>query len=151
NPVFYAGRFVIYFLIWWALTSSLNSSSVRQDRTGDMREREKRAGLGAFGIVCLFITLTFAATDWIMSLDPRWYSTVFPAWLLIRFCDLLWTIMPFFHASNESVALGPIWMGIGAWLAMGGIWLFFFVNNIKKYPLIPSHGMLVSEEALEHA
>ena len=42
--------------------------------------------MGAWGIVITTLTVTFAWTDWVMSLDAHWYSTIFGAWFLICGC-----------------------------------------------------------------
>ncbi len=34
--------------------------------------------LGAPGIVVYALTITFASIDWVMSLEPDWYSTIYP-------------------------------------------------------------------------
>ena len=83
NPVMFLIRNLIYFGAWTFFTYSLTSSELREDKTGDKRLGEQRASMGAWGIVVTTLTVTFAWTDWVMSLDPHWYSTMFGAWWLI--------------------------------------------------------------------
>ena len=35
------------------------------------------------GLVICFLTITFAAIDWVMSLEPDWFSTIYGAMLII--------------------------------------------------------------------
>ncbi|MCS6778054.1 MAG: hypothetical protein RMJ43_07060 [Chloroherpetonaceae bacterium] len=83
NPPFYVARQVIYFAIWWSLMSVLNRSAARQDVSQDPREAQLRANVAAPGIVAFVLTITFAYTDWVMSLDPHWFSTIFSSWFLV--------------------------------------------------------------------
>jgi hypothetical protein len=76
NVPFYFWRAVGYFAIWNGLVWLLNRWSVAQDRpdAGDPRHLRQ---LGAGGLVLYGLTITFAAVDWIMSLEPHWFSTIF--------------------------------------------------------------------------
>ncbi|HET8540380.1 MAG TPA: hypothetical protein VFL83_10960 [Anaeromyxobacter sp.] len=66
-----------YFAVWIAVAFLLRGWSVRQDAAGDpaLTIRQRRLGAGALPFLAL--TMTFAAFDWMMSLDPRFYSTIF--------------------------------------------------------------------------
>ena len=76
-------RQIIYFVSWTVLAIVLNNSSRRQDQTGDEREAQKRANIAAPGLVWFIISVTGAYTDWVMSLDPYWFSTIFPSWFVV--------------------------------------------------------------------
>lgn len=82
NPTFFTIRTVIYFAFWIGFTLYLTRSSLLQDKTGDQRLMDKRASVSAFGIVLFVLSVTFAFTDWAMSLDPKWLSTVYGAWFV---------------------------------------------------------------------
>lgn len=77
TPVWFAFRTVVYFIIWWLFASLLIGSSRRQDETGSGREERWRFNLSPPGIVIYVVTVTLAATDWVMSLSPHWFSTIF--------------------------------------------------------------------------
>ena len=80
NVPFFLGRAAGYFTIWIALSLLLNRRSVAQERVSDFdvaRARRFRI-VSAVGLVLYGLTITFAAIDWIMSLEPLWYSTIFP-------------------------------------------------------------------------
>jgi hypothetical protein len=73
----FAVRWGIYFLIWSFLAYRLSSWSYQQDVSGDPRLSQKRANLGAPGMMIMLITVTLSMTDWVMSLYPGWDSTIF--------------------------------------------------------------------------
>ncbi|MGD0138597.1 MAG: quinol:cytochrome C oxidoreductase [Tepidisphaeraceae bacterium] len=74
---FFVGRAVVYFVIWSWLGTWYWKQSVKQDRTGDIELTRRMQWWAPLGLVLFGLTLTFAAWDWIMSLDPLWYSTIF--------------------------------------------------------------------------
>jgi hypothetical protein len=65
NAPFFIARSLGYVVTWSALALPLSRSAVPQRR---------RAGIG---LVLLFLTATFAATDWLQSLEPHWHSTIY--------------------------------------------------------------------------
>ncbi len=83
NYPFFAVRFVLYFAIWIGISMALNRWSLEQDRTGDRTLADKRTNLSAPGLVLFFITCTFAFTDWVMSLEPHWFSTIYGIWFVV--------------------------------------------------------------------
>ncbi len=70
-------RALIYFAVWGAIAWRLRSLSLRQDETGDPLLTVSQRRLSAPGLVLFVLTVTFAAFDWLMSLQPTWYSTIF--------------------------------------------------------------------------
>ncbi|MEO0478153.1 MAG: hypothetical protein AAF196_01605 [Planctomycetota bacterium] len=77
NPTFWYIRAAIYLGIWAALARFFRNASLKQDETGDPALTTKMAGRAAPGLAAFGLTLTFAAVDWIMTIDPHWYSTIF--------------------------------------------------------------------------
>lgn len=82
NDGFFHGRAVVYFVVWSVLALVLYRSSVRQDTLeANPLEREKGVRrvwlVSAAGIVLYGLTQSFQAIDWLMSLQPHWYSTIF--------------------------------------------------------------------------
>jgi hypothetical protein len=77
NPNLFVLRAVIYFAIWSALALLLNWYSLQQDRTAESRFRKRMQMISGPGLGVLVLTVTFAAIDWAMSLDPAWSSTIF--------------------------------------------------------------------------
>ncbi len=77
NETFFFVRVAIYFAIWIGLAHYFRSKSLKQDETGDPAISLHLARVAAPGLLLFALSLTFAAFDWIMSLDPHWFSTIF--------------------------------------------------------------------------
>ncbi len=77
NVPFFVVRAAIYFTLWIAVAHLLRSWSMRQDSTGGLALTRWQRRLGAGSLPFLGWTMSFAAFDWMMSIDPRFYSTIF--------------------------------------------------------------------------
>jgi hypothetical protein len=77
NFPFFTIRYIIYFGLWTGAAYFLSAWSRRQDETRDPRYTERLRLLSAPGLVLFSLTVTFAAVDWVMSLEPGWYSTIY--------------------------------------------------------------------------
>lgn len=77
NVPFFVGRAVLYFVIWVGLAYLFNRWSAEQDRTGDPRLVGRMRAFSALGIILFVLTVTFAAYDWMMSLQPEWFSSIY--------------------------------------------------------------------------
>ena len=76
NIPFFVARAVIYFAGWWGISYLLNKWSQQQD-AGDVAVNTRIQRLSGAGLVFYALAVTFAGIDWIMSLNPHWYSTLF--------------------------------------------------------------------------
>ena len=70
-------RTVIYFALAIFIAWRLSGWSQKQDSTGDVMLLQKQRNLAAGGLPFIALAITFAAFDWLMSLNPTWFSTVF--------------------------------------------------------------------------
>jgi hypothetical protein len=77
NATGFVIRAVVYFVIWIVAAVLLRGWSVRQDSAGGVTLSLWQRRLGAGSIPIVAFAMTFAAFDWMMSLDPRFYSTIF--------------------------------------------------------------------------
>jgi hypothetical protein len=75
-PAFVA-RAALYFIIWSAVGHFMTRWSQAQDHSDDPSLTERMQTLSGPGLVLYGLTVTFSAIDWLMSLEPRWYSTIF--------------------------------------------------------------------------
>ncbi|HEV8631110.1 MAG TPA: hypothetical protein VGV61_12400 [Thermoanaerobaculia bacterium] len=80
NVPFFIGRAAFYFVVWVALAWSLSRLSRRQDQTADPALFRRMQAISAAGFLLLALTGTFAAIDWLMSLDPHWQSSLYGLW-----------------------------------------------------------------------
>ena len=263
NLPFFFIRLILYFLIWYGFGWRLNRMSLRQDHAEDPELTRRMQLVAAFGIVGYCLAVTFAAVDWLMSLQPHWYSTIYGvyvlgsqglsalgflvvfalylsrrepmagvlqprhfhdwgklllafvmlwayfsfsqllitwagnlpeeisfylartrgAWvwvsiaialfhfavpfvlllsrdlkrnartlaavavgiLVMRWIELLWQVEPAFHERNAAM----VWMYLAAPVTIGGLWLFWFVRELKTRPLLPIHDPYLPE-AIAH-
>ncbi len=76
NSGFFLLRAAIYFGGWIFIAMTINRLSKRQD-DGDVSVNTTIQRLSGFGLVFYALTMTFAGIDWVMSLNPHWYSTLF--------------------------------------------------------------------------
>jgi hypothetical protein len=81
NIPFFWIRAGLYFVIWISVATVLNIWSRRQDRAAGPGLKRSLATLSGVGLVLLGITIHFASVDWLMSLQPRFRSTIIgPLW-----------------------------------------------------------------------
>src|SRR5437763_16574618 len=70
-------RWLIYGVVWLGLTTLLNKWSRLEDETRSTEYSIKLEKLSAPGIPIYLVTITFAAIDYLMSLDTAWSSTLY--------------------------------------------------------------------------
>ena len=93
NEPFYIARNLMYFAIWGLMAFFLNRWSTQQDNTTETQATRKMQRLSGPGIVIYTLTMTLAGVDWIMSLEPHWFSTIFCAIYIIGQILLTWAFM----------------------------------------------------------
>ena len=77
SPLFFAARGVVYLLVWIAFAAAIVRTSRRQDDDRDVSHTRRNVRLSAAFLVVFGVTFWLASYDWLMSLEPHWYSTVF--------------------------------------------------------------------------
>ncbi len=77
NVPFFLVRTALYFGVWITVATFLNRWSMEQDRSADPRVTFRMELLSRGGLVAVGLTMTFASFDWIMSLEPDWFSTIY--------------------------------------------------------------------------
>ena len=70
-------RWILYFVIWGMLVYELCRRGDRQDAPIAPGTYPRFQGLAGVGCVLYALTASFAAVDWVMSLDPQWGSTIY--------------------------------------------------------------------------
>ncbi|MHB0957086.1 MAG: quinol:cytochrome C oxidoreductase [Pirellulaceae bacterium] len=77
NLPFFILRAVAFFAVWGALVWYFWRRSLEQDDSGDANLTLRMERVSYPALILFAVTITFAAFDWIMSLTPHWYSTIF--------------------------------------------------------------------------
>jgi len=81
NVPFFLVRAAVFFGAWLLLARIFRGRSLRQDETGDPRLSLSMRRWSAPAFFVYALTFTFAGIDWVMTLDPHWFSTVFGVYL----------------------------------------------------------------------
>lgn len=74
---FFRIRAALYLLGWLGLIWAMLRTSRLQDTDGEFRHTRRNTRLAAAFLVFFGITFCLASFDWVMSLEPEWYSTIF--------------------------------------------------------------------------
>ena len=76
-PFLFVARYVLYFVVWTIVGTKLYRLSVQNDGTPDPENTLALRRVSAWGIPLVGVTVAFAGYDYLMSLDPHWFSTMF--------------------------------------------------------------------------
>jgi hypothetical protein len=125
NEAFFIVRLVLYFAVWIFMTRLLRSYSLKEDMEGGIVYFQKSEFYSKVYIFTLALTFSLATFDWLMTLEPTWYSTIY---------SLKNFVAAFFHGTNIIVLIVLIMHGQG---------YFTFINNahwgdFSKYVFILS-------------
>jgi len=77
NPTAFIGRTIFYFALWMLWAWRIRALSLRfyEDRAPETELARRR--WAALGLPMIVLTLTFCSIDWMMSLEPKWYSSMY--------------------------------------------------------------------------
>jgi hypothetical protein len=81
DPAFFYARAAVFLVVWAGIATWYYRLSREQDETGSRTLSARMQGFAPVAILLLAISLTFAGFDWVMSLDPHWYSTMFGVYI----------------------------------------------------------------------
>jgi hypothetical protein len=74
---FFTVRAVLYFAVWWLLARFFLARSRQQDESGDPALTIQMERASPVALLLFAVTVTFASFDWLMSLEPTWFSSIF--------------------------------------------------------------------------
>ncbi len=77
NIGFFTVRVLLCFGLWCLFHKLFTANSQAQDKDGDPKYTHRNVRLSTVFMLVFAISITVAAMDWIMSLDPHWFSTMF--------------------------------------------------------------------------
>lgn len=122
NPTFFVIRQVVYFAIWGFIGHRLYKASVELEKTGDWGITTLMRKISAPGIPLLALSIAFASFDWLMSLDPHWFSTMFGVYFFAISFQSFWAVMLLmvFFLQRKGLLKNTIGQShiydLGAWL-----------------------------------
>jgi hypothetical protein len=137
-------RSVIYFFLFGVMAYKLNKWSLEQDQTTTIEESrlvlEKASRFSGPTLVIYALVVTFCAVDWVMTLDPHWFSTIWgllfvAGWALSCFCFVVALLA---YLSDKSPMNGVIgkrhFHDLGKlMLALVMVWAYF---NFSQFLII---------------
>ena len=82
NPTYFLIRSAVYFVLWTVLSLLFYHGSRQQDKLPDPAPTRRLEALAGPGMALLVASGSFAWMDWLMSLEPHWYSSIFPIMVL---------------------------------------------------------------------
>ena len=104
NVQFFLIRAALFFVIWSFIAIVYSRGSSGQDSTGDHAVSARLRKFAGPAIIVMALTQSFAAIDWIMSLTPHWYSTMFGVYFFagswVGFIALLSVVVPAMRGSG---------------------------------------------------
>ena len=116
---FFTGRTIVYFVFWIFCAYLLTSLYKKEDETGEEKHFLRRTVLAAPLAVFFVLTLTGAATDWVMSLEEFWFSTIYGLLVTVG-CALSamaagTLFLVFVHRRDDYAAMLPLrqWRDMG--------------------------------------
>lgn len=77
NETGFVVRAIVFFAVWTAIAWFFRSKSTRQDQEGDPAITRRLMTLSAPCTILFGVALNFSSYDWVMSLEPHWFSTMF--------------------------------------------------------------------------
>lgn len=77
NMTFFTIRAAIFFGAWVWIARKFYNASIAQDESADGTLTLNLQRAATFSIIIFALTLSFAFIDWVMSITPHWYSTIF--------------------------------------------------------------------------
>ncbi len=83
---FWLVRAVIFLAVWALLARFFVRTSIAQDATGEVSLTRRMERLAPLAMIAYALTQSFAAIDWVMSLDSHWFSTMFPVYFFAASC-----------------------------------------------------------------
>ncbi len=138
NAFGFTFRTIVYFAVFSITTWMLTRLSYEQDRTGNLQLASNRASIAAPSFVIMVLLLTFGCTDWLMSLEPHWYSTIYGFWFCIvcaltamSFVALLACLMKMAHVAPYETRIDrPVIRDFGnLLLMMCMVWAYFSLSQ----------------------
>lgn len=137
NPTWFMIRAVVYFAIWTLISLSLTGVLRKHDGTGSLAAANRARKISGPGLAVYVITMTFAAIDWVMSLEPHWFSTIFGAWFVVAqaLCTIAFMVpMTVWLAGRkplgDRVSKGQIYDLGNLLLAFTMLWSYFALSQL---------------------
>jgi hypothetical protein len=133
-------RTYIFFVLWSIWIFAISHQSVKQDTEKSIRQMNIASGWSAPGLFLVVVVGTLASYDWLMSIEPKWYSTIFGLYILaggaLTFMSIVTLVALGFRKAgilNRSITLEH-YHDLGKW--MFALTAFYTYIAFSQYLLI---------------
>lgn len=144
TPWFWILRSVIYFALFYVMVHLLNKWSSQQDKAADVEGArlllERASRFSGPAMVIYALVVTFAVVDWVLTLDPRWFSTIWgllfvAGWALSCLCFIVALMANLIDVAPMNRVLGKRhFHDLGKlMLALVMVWAYF---NFSQFLII---------------
>lgn len=135
NEKFFIGRMFLYLILWALIAWSQKKMSKKQDETNEdvsaKFTRNSVIHLTIFGF-----TICFAAFDWIMSVEPHWFSTIFGVYVfsgsfVSGICFIILAAIKLSDWGYLNKYMTPdLYHDLGKWLfGMSTFWAYIWISQ----------------------
>jgi len=147
NMPFWYVRQAIYWGVWLIMVGVLNKRSAQQDEPSAVGHQPKFQLFSGIGSLVYALTISFAAVDWVMSLDPHWGSTIYGMIFMagqglstLAFCVILLTVLTRYSPMREIIKptqfhdLGKLMLAFVMLFAYFSFsqWLIIWAGNLPE-------------------
>jgi hypothetical protein len=147
NMPFWWGRLLLYFAIWLGIAYVLNQRSALQDEPLTREDQPRFQLFSGIGLLLYSLTISFAAVDWVMSLDPHWGSTIYGMIFMageglsaLAFCIIMLTVLTGYSPMREIIKptqfhdLGKLMLAFVMLFAYFSFsqWLIIWAGNLPE-------------------
>ncbi len=153
NKSYFIVRMIVYYLIWIFMFWLLRRESLAEDRDGLTSHWKKMRTYSALFIIFFAVSSSMAAWDWVMSIDPHWYSTIFgwynfSSWFVAAMAFITWLIIFLYERGYLQQLNDSILHDMGKYLfAFSIFWAYLWISQflLIYYANIPEESVYFVE------
>ncbi len=145
------GNLLMVFVLLWAYLSFSQFLIIWAGNLQDEIPWYVSRAYGGWGVIALFLVLFHFAIPFVLLLNrpitksSRALAGVAIALFIMGWVDLYWIIQPAFRPQGPQLS----WMDLATPVGLGGLWMAFFLQKLRKRPLLPLHDPRF-DEVLQH-
>lgn len=135
------GNLLLAFVMFWAYMAFSQYIVIWSGNLPEEITWYLHRTTGGWQWIALFLIIFHFAVPFLLLLsrvtkrNVQMLSAVAGALIVIRLVDLFWLVVPAFHHTGLAIH----WMDLVAPVGVGGIWMWFFIWQLKGRPLLPLH------------
>ncbi len=141
SPNFWAIRAIFFLLVWAVIGTLYFNWSTKQDKDGDVSWTHKMQKWAPICMILYALTQSYAIIDWVMSLQPKWFSTMFAVYYFAACTTAFFSFIILFARYLQSTGhlkksiTTEHYHDLGKWLFGLGV-VFWAYIGFSQYMLI---------------